>query len=52
MGTEKLRHPHLWKYSKPSWVGSQQALADPDQASGGTGPALETPSNPKCSEYL
>lgn len=29
---------HLWKYLKPSWMGSQLALADPDWASGGIGP--------------
>lgn len=55
MGTgypEKLRHSYLWKYSKPGWVSSQLALAHLDWASGGTGPPLETPSSPNCSEYL
>lgn len=56
MGTsypEKLWHHHLWKYSKPSWLGSQQlAAVDPDQVNGGIGPGLEAPSSPHCSEYL
>lgn len=30
----------------------QQVLVDPEQASGGIGPALEAPSSPNCSEYL
>lgn len=33
-------------------MGSQLALDDPDKASGGIEPALETPSNPNFSEYL